>query len=265
MRFSFTILLLSFGFIHAIGQSDTIFNQTDAGNLRQGWWKKTYPNGKLMYTGFFKNNNPVGKMLRFYESGVLKAEMDYNQTGNYAHARLFYENGQMAAEGCYFNTLKDSTWKYYSYYDTSLTVKETYVRGARNGLMIHYYSNGSISEKLEWKNNKKDGIWEQYFINNIPKLKGQYVNDHLQGEFQINYGDGKPYLKGKYLNDRRDGQWIFYKEDGTIDMELQYISGKTKDEDKLNEKQQEIFRMIDENQGKFEEPDETNFLNPSGK
>jgi len=131
--------------------------------------------------------------------------------------------------------------------------------------MLHYFNNGNLSEKLIWVNNKKEGPWEQYFSNNSLKLKGSFHNDRLEGDFLVNYEKGNPYLRGAYKNDLRDGRWIFYKEDGTVDLELEYKNGSAANEDKLDERQQELFRMIDDNQGKFEEPDETNFLAPAGR
>jgi antitoxin component YwqK of YwqJK toxin-antitoxin module len=258
-------VLFSLFCVVSMAQTDTVFNQTDANNLKQGYWKKNYPGGELMYKGFFKDNKPVGEMRRYFESGALKAMLNYDSKSEYARARLFYENSQIAAEGNYFNTLKDSTWVYYSYYDKSVTARENYLKGARHGIMIHYYNNGDISEKITWKNDKKSGNWEQYFKGNKLKLKASYVDNKLQGAFLVNHENGLPYLTGNYLNDQRNGQWTFYNEDGTKLKELNYQFGKSADEDKLNEEQLEFFRLIDENQGKFEEPDETNFLIPPGK
>ncbi len=265
MRLSVMIMLFLVTTLFCQAQGDTLFNRTDTRNLKQGWWTKTYPNGKIMYKGYFKDDKPIGVMRRYYDNGACKAILLYDNRGEYAHARIFYANGHLAAEGCYFNTLKDSTWSYYSFYDHSLTSREVYTRGVRNGPMNHFFNNGNLSEKLAWVNDKKEGPWEQYFSNGILKLKGSFHNGKLEGPFLVNYEKGKPYLKGAYKNDLRDGNWIFYKEDGNVNMELEYRDGKTADEDKLDEKQQELFRMIDENQGKFEEPDETNFLGPAGR
>jgi antitoxin component YwqK of YwqJK toxin-antitoxin module len=260
----FLFLLLLFNVI-TTAQTDTVFNQSDAHNLKQGWWKKSYPNGTIMYKGFFRDNQPVGEMSRYYETGALKASLVYDSKGEFARARLFYADGQVAATGVYYNSLKDSTWCYYSYYDHSLTTREIYAKGKRNGLMINYYNNGNISEKITWVNDKKDGPWEQYFVNNVLKLKTTFKEGKLEGEFLVNYDSGKPYLKGGYKNGLREGKWIFYSEEGTIDMELTYHLGVTSDTDKLDARQQELFKMIEENKGKFEEPDETNFLTPAGR
>lgn len=259
----FLVLFLSVDALH--GQQDTIFNQTDANNMKQGFWKKTYPGGQLMYKGLFRDNKPVGEMRRYYESGSIKAFLNYDNKGEKAHARLYYEGGQLAAEGNFFNSLKDSIWLYYSYYDRSLTGSENYLKGVRNGMMINYYNTGDISEKIEWKNDKKNGIWEQYFKGGILKIKGSYVDNKLEGDFLVYYINGNTYLTGKYANNQRHGTWTFFKEDGTLELTLEYVNGKPLNEDKLTEQQQELFRMIDENEGKFEEPDETNFLIPPGR
>lgn len=261
---SLLYLLLLINFI-TIAQTDTVFNQSDARNQKQGWWKKSYPDGKLMYKGFFRDNKPAGEMYRYYETGALKAVMVYDSKGEYAHVRLFYADGQVAATGVYYNSLKDSTWSYYSYYDHSLTTREVYSKGKRNGLMVNYFNNGNPSEKITWVNDKKDGPWEQFFANNTLKLKATYRNGELEGEFIVNFESGKPYLAGNYENGLREGKWIFYTEDGAIDMQLTYHKGITPDTQKLDARQEELFRMIEENKGKFEEPDETNFLIPAGR
>jgi antitoxin component YwqK of YwqJK toxin-antitoxin module len=259
------INLLIFGFIMIVpvlqAQSDTIFNQTDSRNQKQGYWKKSYPNGKLMYKGFFKDNKPAGEMRRYYESGALKAIIRYDEGKNLARTRLFYEDGNLAATGNYINEQKDSIWTYYSYYEKSITTRESFSLGKRNGLTVHYYKNGGVSEKTEWKADKRSGIWEQYFQNNTLRLKAQYADNKLEGEFIVYYETGKPYISGIYKNDLREGDWKFFNPDGPLQKTMPYQMGKSPMEEKLDAEQQEFFKTIDNAQGKFEEPDETNFLN----
>lgn len=259
------LILLFFPVTGTFAQPDTVFNQTDANGLKQGYWKKAYPNGKLMYKGFFKDNKPVGEMRRYFESGALRAILYYNNTGEHVRAREFYQSGKIAAEGNYINSRRDSTWVYYSFYSGSVTSRESYCKDVRDGLMINYYPNGDVSEKIEWKNGKKSGIWEQYFMGNVLRLKTGYIDNKLQGDFIVYYANGKPYVHGKYLNDLREGKWIVYKEDGSTARELDYKLGKSADEEKLEKEQQELFKQIDENMGKFKEPDETDFLGPTAK
>jgi antitoxin component YwqK of YwqJK toxin-antitoxin module len=139
------------------------------------------------------------------------------------------------------------------------------VKGSREGSFINYYPNGEISEKTEYKNNMKNGNWEQYFKGNVPKLMAHYENNKLEGGFIVYFNTGKPYITGRYKNSLREGKWIFYKEDGTVENELNYNEGKAAEEKQLNKEEQDFFRLIDESQGKFNEPDETEFLQPNKK
>ena len=57
--------------------------------------------------------------------------------------------------------MKDSTWRYYSYYDKTLRLKENYTNGLKEGVSKKYFSNGNIAEELNWSNNQKNGDWVQ--------------------------------------------------------------------------------------------------------
>jgi antitoxin component YwqK of YwqJK toxin-antitoxin module len=257
--FSFFLLLCGIVIpVHA--QSDTLFNQVDAQGMKQGYWKKYYPNGNLMYKGFLRDNKPVGEMRRYYESGGIKVVMIFDGSKDYSRSTLYYESGELAARGNYVGMEKDSTWEYYSYYDHSIKARETYTKGRRNGFAYHYFPDGTISEKLEWKDNMKHGTWEQYYANKAIMIRGSYKDDKLNGPFFVTNENGVLSVKGIFLDNLRHDKWVFYKEDGTIDVEVNYNHGNPSGEDLLTEKQKEILRMVDENQGKFNEPDETDFL-----
>ncbi|MBN2480927.1 MAG: toxin-antitoxin system YwqK family antitoxin [Bacteroidales bacterium] len=258
-------ILFMLNFLPLAAQGDSLINRTDDRNRKQGYWERAYPNGKFMYQGYFKDDVPVGEMKRYYESGALQSILNYREGGEYVGARLFYENGSLAATGVYVNMLKDSIWNYYSYYDNTLTSKESYDMGERNGPMLYYFSNGVVSERIEWHNGIKHGSWLQYFSDGTVKLNAVYTNNMLDGDFLVYHQNGQPYVKGNYLNDQRHGLWTFYNEAGSVDMELNYLNGTCLDGEKIVDQQIEFFRMIDENKGKFSEPDENEFLMPAGR
>ncbi|MBN1415550.1 MAG: hypothetical protein JW973_10655 [Bacteroidales bacterium] len=254
---------LLFSGLHTVvlhAQSDTVFNRFDANGLKQGYWKKYYSNGNLMYKGFFKDNKPLGEMSRYYEDGALKVLMLFTGENDCARSTLYYQNGKLAAKGNYIGTVKDSTWEYYSYYDQSIKARETYNRGMKNGFAYHFFPDGSVSEKTEWKDNMKHGIWEQYYPNKVMMIKGSYKEGRLNGPFIVSDEKGGISVRGHFLNNLRHDKWIFYKDYGTVDVEIIYNQGIPEQEDVLTEKQKEILKMIDENQGKYDEPDETNFM-----
>jgi len=239
--------------------NDTLFNKVDKNGLKQGYWKKYYHTGNLKYSGLFKDDKPVGEFSRYFESGNLKAKMNFDTLSNYTEAKIYYENGALAAHGYYLKSMKDSLWKFYSYYEKTLISDEIYNKGIKNGLAHKYYSNGNTTEKIEWKNNIKNGIWEQYYQDNSLRLKGQYKDGKLTGDYFVYYPNGHIQVKGHYLEDKRHGKWIFYDKENSIKLELNFHFDNVENEEELTETQQEFFRNIDRNMSKFNEPKQEDF------
>lgn len=257
----FCIFVASNGNAQFISSSgDTIFNQTDKQGKKQGYWKVKYEDGVIKYTAFFKDDKPVGLMKRYFEDGTLKAEMYFYPDGVRSHAKIYYQAGPLAAEGKYINSQKDSTWNYYSYYTKTLSNRETYVNGKKNGRSVSYYSNGKISEELDWKNGIHDGIWNQYFENGVLKLSSGYTNGKRTGDFVLNYSDNRPEWKGAYANDKREGKWSHFDVTGKNDTNIEYKNGVATNTAELEAKEQELLKQIEKTKGKIPEPDETNFM-----
>ena len=89
--------------------------------------------------------------------------MTFNETGTTAFAKMYLENGKLAAEGYYYQSVKDSIWRYYSSQSCKLLSTDTYNEGVKNGNSQTYYPNGNVSEELNWVDDKKSGIWKLYF------------------------------------------------------------------------------------------------------
>lgn len=253
MKYTFLIIHFIICSLTVFSQ-DTVFNQTDAKGLKQGIWKKYYPSGKLMYQGNFKDNKPTGEMRRYYDSGVIKALFLYNEKGDYSSATLYYEDGTPASKGYYSNSERDSIWEFYSYYSKKLKSKERYVKGKREGFAYQYFDHGGIAEKIMWKNNMKHGIWEQYFEDGTLRLKSNYTASKLNGDFVVYQGRNNILVKGKYKDNLPEGLWTFYNENGVVSENIKYVNGKPENEAQLTEKQQEYFRKLDKNIGRYSEP-----------
>jgi antitoxin component YwqK of YwqJK toxin-antitoxin module len=238
---------------------DTLWNQLDNKGQRQGFWKSYYDNGKIKYRGFFKNNIPVGEFYRYYDDGSLQAIQKYSNT-NISYVTFFYPNGNMAAEGKYVGKLKDSTWKYYSYYDKTLRLEEQYVMGKKNGKSIKYYPNHQPAEIVNWVNDKKEGEWIQYFDNGKIKLQSYYRNDKRDGDYKLYRPDGTAEIYGFFANNLMEGVWIYYNEQGKESMRIKYSEGVPLNATALDSMQNEIFKTIDANKGKIPEPTENDLV-----
>jgi antitoxin component YwqK of YwqJK toxin-antitoxin module len=247
--------------IHAQNNpSDTIWNQIDPSGKKFGWWKKFYPNGNLMYKGFFENDLPKGMLIRYFENGKKKAVMEFSDNGKSAYSILFYMNGERAAEGKYVETLKDSTWKYYSYYTRTLSYVENYKSGLKQGPSMKYYDNGQVAEIINWEANMKQGKWFQYFEDGSLRLSSAYLNNEMDGPYKIFTSPGKLAIDGNYKAGEMDGTWLFYDEQGTREFELIYDNGKALNDTLLEEKSRKFIEDMEKNLGTIPEPDLENFI-----
>ncbi|MDR2036570.1 MAG: toxin-antitoxin system YwqK family antitoxin [Bacteroidales bacterium] len=249
-HFVFTILfILLAGYLHA----QQTKNQRDAQGRKQGYWEAVDKKGFPVYTGYFKDDKPVGEMKRYHpEGGGIRVIMQYSQDGEKAYSRFYGLNGKLAAEGNYVQTKRDSIWTFYNYHTGNLSYKTGYRMGMRQGKSQAFYPGGSVAEEVSWNNDLKDGPWKQYFESGQLKLSATYKKDMLEGSFLLYFPDGKKQTDGKYLNGRPDGNWLRYNENGSVAITIKYKNGIIANYDELTEAQQEIFKKMEET--KIKEP-----------
>lgn len=232
------VLLLSSFALNAQTKSDTIYKE------------KKYPNGNLMYKGYFLNRRPVGEFLRYYPNGIIKAKMNYSP--NSVYARLFNEKGKLVACGKYTGKKKDSTWIYYR--NSIIIGREDYKQGVVEGVVNKYFVNGKIADSQCWKDGKKNGAWMRYYRNGKIKCKGIYKNGKLNGKFNAYKSSGIMDIEGYFINNLREGTWCFYGSDGKFQFKVDYKKGVP-----LNNK--EIERLEKDNVLRLRKSDH-NFVDP---
>ena len=251
-RFLILLVICTLHTVYGYAQTDTI-NQTDNKGLKQGYWEKNFPDGKTMYKGYFKDGKPYGTMIRYYESGTIKATIDFFEN-NKSKVIFYYEDESKAADGYYTDNIKDSCWNYFSYYDKVLKATENYKNGKKSGKAYVYYTTGKIFDESNWVDGKKEGEWIQYFQNGNMKMLTYYENDILYGCFNTYFEDGNPEIVGRYEYNVRQGDWYFYNDKGEQLLLVKYENGKALNQDILDSKQKEFFDQMEENIGKIKEP-----------
>lgn len=239
------------------GQTDASHNKTDSEGRKQGHWTVRYPNGNILYKGFFRDDYPEGELRRYYENQVINSVMIFSGKGKEAEAVIYYPDGSIAASGKYINRMKEGKWKFYSSSIAGYLInEEEYSENRKNGLSLKFYSDSSIAEKAIYKNDKKEGEWIQYYANGRIFLKSNYSDGMLNGKFEVWYENGKPEISGEYINNLREGRWIIYNEDETIKYELNYTLGMTKDR-QMDIDAAEIIDNMEKNRGKIADPQNT--------
>lgn len=263
-KLALTLILIGFICSPLTAQTDTIFNQIDAQGQKQGYWMKVNDAGQLMYKGEFKDNIPVGIMKRYYESGGLQALLTIDEEGVNAKAKLYFEDGELSAEGNFLQMKKDSVWRYYSFYTQKLVSEETFDKGIKVGVHKSFYESGQVSEEITWQNNYKEGPWVQYFPNGKPKMKATYAYNMVNGRYYFYFENGLLMILGNFADNKRHGPWVFYNEDGSEKYQIEYDFGEAVGADQLLKDDEEYFKSIEENIGKFEDPSLEDFFPGSG-
>ena len=230
-----------------------IKNQRDAAGLRQGYWEAVDSRGMLVYAGYFKDDNPVGEMKRYFPDGGLRVIMYHDSIGSNVRARFFWPNtGVLASQGNYIDTKRDSVWLFYGQ-NRSLLSRIEYHDGKRNGIEQKFFSeNGGIAEEITWKDDQKEGPWKQYFVNGQLKFSAYCVDDKLEGAYTSFYPDGKKENEGFFRNGLPDGEWIRYNDNGEYVATIKYENGFISNLDEL-EKSDMLF-LIDEVEEYIPEP-----------
>jgi antitoxin component YwqK of YwqJK toxin-antitoxin module len=239
-------------------------NRTDEKGLRQGYWERSYPGGKIQYRGTFINDRPVGEFTRYFPNGNTMAVMDFCSEGRRAETRLFHEDGTLAARGLYLDEKKDSIWHYFTPGESRLTSMETYEEGVKKGLSVIYYPNGVPSETFWYENSIKNGPWNQFYDSGRLKVSAGFKNGLRHGDFIYYTTEGKIEIKGGYRNNQMHGEWVYYDPEGQIISLVVYKEGRAENEDELLEMEQDIFKRIEEMRGKIPEPDESDMFFPGG-
>jgi antitoxin component YwqK of YwqJK toxin-antitoxin module len=207
-------------------------NQTDAKGRKQGPWQKNYPGTSvLQYKGAFLNDKPVGTFIYNFESGQKKAELVHGLPGGCSSVLLFYENGQLLADGFYKGEKKDSLW--YNYAQSGELISAVnYQLDVLHGKSVFYFSEGQLLEQklqiqkvVNYTNGKLNGSYQENFYNGKPKLKGTYQNGMRMGLWTEFYNTGEVLSKVNYLNDLPHGWTTVYDKLGNIKKRVMYRDG----------------------------------------
>jgi antitoxin component YwqK of YwqJK toxin-antitoxin module len=256
IRYKILIILFLVPLISA-GMQDQSLNQTDREGRKQGHWIKKYPDGKIMYDGFFKNDKPEGTFKRFYENGVLKSAMTFLSGGTVAEGTLYFGDGLIASQGKYVNKLKEGTWFFYS--PTSkgqIIMKEEYAGDRRNGISVKYYPDSTVAEKITYENDSKEGPWMKYYPSGKISLSANCSRNRLNGKYEGFFENGNTEISGNYKDDLRDGPWTIFNKDGKERFRIDYVLGIPKTSD-LDIYETNYLDSLEKSKPAFPDPEKT--------
>lgn len=193
------------------------------------------PDGKLIYSGPYRNKIPVGihreygkdgkvsNAFRYNDNGLLLSEGIVDEAGNSnGKWRDLYPNGKLQAEGQYTDNRRSGQWKFYNLSDK---VEQTgsYNNGRPDGLWKWYYDNGTLLREEEYFQGRRDGICTEYSLTGDILAQGQYTDGEKNGEWKSRTGD--IIEEGKYIVGLKDGIWKSYFPEGKLKFKGNFIQG----------------------------------------
>jgi len=206
------------------GQTDTLWNQTNAEGEKHGYWKDYYPNGTIRYRGQFQHGEPLDLFKYYFKTGDLKSILRYRSKRE-AYAKHFYSTGEIMAEGKYLDRKKDSLW--INYGANNIKLKEGFFeKGKKQGSWKTFFPDGRIAEEKFYKDDTVEGVYTSYFANGRIKQKATYQKGMMEGKTTFYDSEGNISIIGKYYHDSQDSVWTYYNEDGEVEKVLQYDRGK---------------------------------------
>ena len=215
--------------------------------------------GKLIYSGPFRNKIPVGVHREYGKDGKVTNAFIYNDNGLLLSEGIvdeagnrngkwkdLFSNGKVQAEGQFTDNRRTGQWKFYNisekveqtgsynnnrpdglwnwYYDSgALRKEEEYFQGQRDGRSTEYSESGDIIAQGQYSDGEKNGPWK-YKTGDITE-EGKYITGLKDGLWKTSYINGKLKFKGNFVQGNPDGQQTFYYENGKIKEEQYFQMG----------------------------------------
>jgi len=199
-------------------------NQVDAQGKKQGFWTKKDREGRMVYQGTFKDDNPVGEMKRFHSNGAVMAILNYAEGTDESDAQMFDEKGKLIAKGKYIGQKKTGEWTYMT--NSKIVLTETYIDGKKEGISRRFYTTGELLEESNWKDDKQHGFNKSYFPNGKIYMECNYLEGRLDGSFRYWSTDATLQLEANYKDGTRDRDWKYFGKDGKLLYILKFDRGK---------------------------------------
>jgi antitoxin component YwqK of YwqJK toxin-antitoxin module len=192
-------------------------------------------NGKVIYSGPYRNKIPVGIHREYGKDGKVINAFLYNDNGLKLSEGIIdeagnrngkwkdlYPDGKTQAEGQYSDNRRTGLWKFTNLSDK---VEQTgsYNNGRPDGLWKWYYENGALLREEEYFQGQRDGLCTEYSPTGEIIAQGQYSDGERNGDWKFKSGDFTE--EGKFIIGLKDGVWKSYYTDGQLKFKGNFVQG----------------------------------------
>lgn len=207
-------------------------------DVKDGYFKWYYENGKPKEEGSYKNNKEQGEHIyydengtvntranfvtgeliglfsMYFDSGKLRASMLYKKDERYHYTIYYREDGSKESEGMMGEPGKDGIWKYYD--KNNQVTKTDTIKMEYQFAAAHMYM--ELPGEAWFLSNKAEAEKENFYV-----FKRKMITD-MQGKgivpaIVLKYGDAKQY-KGDIELYTKDRFAFYAKADAKIDQQM---------------------------------------------
>jgi len=210
--------------------------------IKEGYNKLYYPNGRISSEGNIRDGKPDGYWKNYYESGVLKSEGNRKDFKLDSLWKFYTEKGMIYL----IYTYKEGKKNGYKYTykpnpkDSSKGViasEESFANDTLQG-EARYYEAGKLHQITFYKDGLPEGkslqfnkdsvitaiiIYKGGFVKKITRINQVNTEGHKEGLWQTFYPDGTVKWEGTYIDGERDGYFKTYDEKGNLLTVEKYI------------------------------------------
>ena len=108
----------------------------------------------------------------------------------------------------------------------SITLKEHYKNGKRDGLFELFYVNGQICMTGEYFQGKREGLHESFYENGELWDTGKFIKDKPVGLHKIFHENGKIHQTVFYKDGKIDGKVHSYLDTGELEWSKEFLNGE---------------------------------------
>jgi antitoxin component YwqK of YwqJK toxin-antitoxin module len=193
-----------------------------------------YPDGTVKSSGGYVDGKKEGTHRFYDEEGNVINTIVYHRGERTAEGivdtkgdfqgdwKLFYDTGELKAEGSYENSKRNGEWIFY-HKNGEVEHRGKYVEGLPNGKWTWYFDNGKLRREEFYRRGKEDGASVEYDIEGNVITQGEYIAGYKEGEWFYHVGDHTE--KGTYRDGERTGVWVHEYPDGELNYEGEYVAG----------------------------------------
>jgi uncharacterized protein len=191
--------------------------------------------GKLIYSGPYRNKIPVGihreygkdgkvsNAFTYNDNGLLISEGIIDEAGNHnGKWKDYFPDGKVLAEGQVTDNRRSGQWKFYNL-QGKVEQTGSYNNGRPDGLWKWYYDNGALLREEEYFQGQRDGIYTEYSENGEIVAQGQYSDGERNGDWIFKTGGFTE--EGKYITGLKDGIWKSNYTTGKVKFKGNFVQG----------------------------------------